>query len=146
LHHPLPSLEEVLEHIDATWEQVAFLALDGYNGSGRGIVLLQPTGTGERDLRMTASYVVPDPGRLDDEVTRLLTEYDPFAEILVMFEGHGGTTRTLRLSAGPGQRSPKRVWFFEVLRRLEEDPASTPETIPEWFWSIIDRFSDSEDL
>lgn len=68
----------------------------------------------------------------NSRVLQMLEDYDPEEEFLIHFDEPGGT-RTTRVRAPDQGRSPKRVWFFETLRRLYEEPDSAPEDLPEWF-------------
>lgn len=48
--------------------------------------------------------------------------------------------RTLRVRTPPEGRNPKRIWFFEMLRRLDEEPDKLPDTFSEWFVQELDKF------
>ena len=32
-----------------------------------------------------------------------------------------------------------RIWFFEMLRRVAEEPAALPEDLPAWFLDALDK-------
>ena len=47
--------------------------------------------------------------------------------------------RTLRLRTKPGMAHPKRVWFFEMLRRLADKPSEAGlDHLPGWFAQALE--------
>jgi len=60
-------------------------------------------------------------GKTDPKTDELLAGYDPENEIIIQFADPRGGMRTQRLRTAPGTRHPKRVWFFEMLRRAGEE-------------------------
>lgn len=46
----------------------------------------------------------------------------------------------------PKGRSPKQVWFFEMLRKATDEPESLPEILPAWFLSALEDLDIAEIL
>ncbi|OQC52955.1 MAG: hypothetical protein BWX54_02459 [Verrucomicrobia bacterium ADurb.Bin018] len=69
----------------------------------------------------------------------MIDAYDPETEFLVLFDTDEGNTRTIRIRTPEGGRNPKGLWFFEMLRRIQEEPESVPDDLPAWFWGALDR-------
>jgi hypothetical protein len=111
------------------WDFLAFYSYDGFETSGRGVV-----GILESEQGTSAMYGDRRYFELlgDTRVVGMLDEYDPEQEFLVHFDAAGGT-RTLRIRTPEGGRHPKRVWFFEMLRRVNDEPETLPASLPEWF-------------
>lgn len=76
--------------------------------------------------------------RGDKKVLSLLDAYDPETEYLVHFDATGGT-RTIRIRTPEGGRHPKRIWFFEMLRRVSEAPEELPDKLPKWFINACEK-------
>ena len=130
---PMPLyIDEVLRE----WDTIACIAYDGYERKGPGAVAIMPAGNssvllyGERDFFVKQGNTT---------VLRMIDEYDPDREFLAFFDTNDGNTRTLRIRTPEGGRQPKRVWFFEMLRRVNDEPESLPEEIPRWFLDILEK-------
>ena len=63
----------------------------------------------------------------------MIDEYDP----------DDGNTRTLRNRTPEGGCRPKRVWFFEKLRLVNDEPESLPEEIPQWSLDILEKINNA---
>jgi hypothetical protein len=70
----------------------------------------------------------------------LLATYDPAHEIIIQFKDFDGGVRTQLLRTDPDAQHPKRLYFFEMLRRVQEEPESiNPGDLPEWFVQALER-------
>ena len=130
---PIPLyIDDVLRE----WDTIAFIAYDGYEQTGPGVVAIMPAGNssvllyGERDFFVKQG---------NHTVLGMIDDYDPDQEFLALFDTDDGNTRTLRVRTAEGGRQPKRVWLFEMLRRVNDDPESLPEEIPRWFRDILEK-------
>jgi len=82
-------------------------------------------------------------GKPDPTTAALLAEYDPETEIIIQFADPRGGIRTQRLRTASGARHPKRVWFFEMLRRINDEPDSLDvAALPEWFKAAIMKLTE----
>jgi hypothetical protein len=130
------------------WDQVALFAYDQYCRAGRGVVAVERTVEGGGDDSFRLSYVsfptAAAEGTATDKVQYLIANYDPDSEILIMYRDLANIVHTQRLRTAPGGRAPKRVWFFEMLRTLNEDATVVPDYAPEWFWNTITRLADND--
>ena len=112
------------------WTQIAFESYDAFERLGRGVVGISRTDGGTELLYAERDFFVQQG---DDEMARMIDAYDPEWEFLVVFDTPQGATRTLRVRTPEGKHHPKRIWFFEMLRRVTEEPEALPESLPAWF-------------
>ena len=130
---PIPLyIDEVLRE----WDTIAYLAYDGYEQQGPGVVVIIPGGNSSVLLYGKRDFFVKQG---NTTVLRMIDEYDPDWEFLALFDTDDGNTRTLRIRTPEGGRRPKRVWFFEMLRRVNDEPESLPEELPRWFLDILEK-------
>lgn len=123
------NLPQYIDQALQEWSFVAFFAYDNFESVGRGVVGLAETTEGIQAIYGTPEYF-QERGYLS--VVQQIGSYNPETEFLVHFDATGGT-RTLRIRTPEGGRNPKRVWFFEMLRRASEAPDDLPEKLPDWF-------------
>ncbi len=130
----MKTLPNFVNEVLQEWDFVAFFAYDGFATSGRGVVGLTRGDEGTQVMYGPRAYFE----KLGDtKVLGMLDVYDPETEFLVHFDALEGS-RTVRVRTPENGRHPKRVWFFEMLRRASEDPDELPEHLPEWFIDAID--------
>lgn len=79
----------------------------------------------------------------DMQVLGFLDAYDPETEFLVHFNA-AEDTLTVRIRTPENGSHPKRVWFFEMLRRASEEPEELPEHLPAWFLNAVDKLQITE--
>lgn len=124
----------------ANWEEITFTAYEWYVRHGRLAVGIEPD---ENDmLGAKISCVLYEQGRstLPPDAASLIDIYDPDWEIVIQFVDTAGRLRTQRLRTAPGGRHPKRVWFFEMMRRLQEEPQTVdPIMLPGWFIESLEK-------
>lgn len=89
------------------WESIAFVAFDGFQTIGRGVVALM-----EDRLPLDKCYIVYEDGEADLRTAQLLAEYDPACEVLVRYIHPEGSPVTLRIRPQAGQRHPWQIWMF----------------------------------
>jgi hypothetical protein len=118
------------------WHTIAFTAYDGYERIGRGVVGLSPQGDSTQLLYGDRGSFVEQG---NTTVTKMIDAYDPEWEFLALFDTEDGNTRTIRIRTPEGGQHPKRIWFFEMLRRVTEEPESLPEELPTWFLDALDK-------
>lgn len=116
------------------WNTIAFESYDGYERFGRGVVGISLS-DGKAEMLYGERAFFCRPG--DDTIAQMIDAYDPALEFLVMFDTPQGQTRVLRIRTPSVGRHPKRVWFFEMLRRVTEEPDSLPERLPVWFLDAL---------
>ena len=79
-------------------------------------------------------------GKPGEKTAELLAGYDPQYEIIVQFVDEAGNVHTQRLKTAPGARHPRRVFFFEMLRRMSEEPKTIgPGDLPSWFIEAVEK-------
>jgi len=136
---------ELLRRALDEWDALAFLAYDGFTRSGRGVLALERVPEEVSSGRVRASYVTFPEGKPHPETARVVSEYHPDDEFVLLYREVAGGLRTQRLRTGPESRAPKRVWFFEQLRRMNDDDDYVPEKTPPWFWDALERIADARD-
>lgn len=125
----IPALPLFVDRALREWDFIAYFAYNGFEASGRGVVGLMEDNSGLSVMYGDCGYFE----KLSDRrVLQMLDDYDPEEEFLIHFDAPGGT-RTTRVRTPADGRSPKRVWFFEMLRRVSEEPDTLPDALPEWF-------------
>ena len=134
------AIPEFVDQALQEWDFIAYFAYDGYEASGRGVVGLSQDNDGTKAMYGPADYFHQ---RGNQQVIDMLSVYDPEKEFLVHFDAPGGT-RTIRIQTPEGGRHPKRVWFFEILRRASEEPDALPQRLPVWFIEAVEKLSDIE--
>ena len=133
------SMNEIPAYVDDVlreWVTIAFTSYDGYERFGRGVVGIS-LADGKTELLYGERAFFCRAG--DDAIAQLIDAYDPTLEFLVVFDTPQGQTRTLRIRTPDGKRHPKRIWFFEMLRRVNEESESLPEGLPAWFVDALDK-------
>ena len=120
------------------WTQIAFESYDAYERLGRGVVGISRTDSGTELLYGERDFFVQ---KGDDAMVRMIDAYDPEWEFLVVFDTPQGATRTLRVRTHEGKHHPKRIWFFEMLCRVTEEPEALPESLPAWFQEALAKLN-----
>ena len=120
------------------WTQIAFESYDAYERLGRGVVGISRTDGGTELLYAGRDYFVQ---KGDDEMARMIDAYDPEWEFLVVFDTPQDKTRILRVRTPEGKHHPKRIWSFEMLRRVTEEPEVLPESLPAWFQEALAKLN-----
>ncbi|NCC04599.1 MAG: hypothetical protein EOM37_11295 [Proteobacteria bacterium] len=128
---PLPEIVEIA--LD-NWDGLFFFAYNGFETSGPGAVGITDDMGWPELVYGPRTYFVENGMH---EVTNLLDIYDPEMEIVLYFDVLEGN-RTVRVRTPPKGRSPKRVWFFEMLRRATDEPEALPKHLPAWFLSALE--------
>ena len=105
--------------LDNYWEDIACLAYEGYQTSGKGGVFLDSDGEDPTDEHISIGYAVYDhnAGKPDTNTARRITEYDPKWEVIFQYMRPDGSIHTLRLKTAPAARHPWRIWFFRKSMR-----------------------------
>ena len=129
---PIP---DYVDRVLREWDTIALFSYDNFESSGRGAVAIGDYPEGPRIAYAAQDYFV---GTQNRQVLQLLYSYDPETEILAHFGSPTGM-RTLRVRTPPEGKNPKRIWFFEMLRSLEEEPEKMPDPLPDWFAQALDK-------
>ncbi len=109
---PIPLyIDEVLRE----WDTIAYLAYDGYEQQGPGVVGIIPGGNSSVLFYGTCDFFVKQG---NTTVLRMIDEYDPDWEFLALFDTDDGNTRTLRIRTPEGGRRPKRVCSLRCYAEL----------------------------
>ena len=126
------------------WNELAFVAYDWYEQMGRLVIGIEEDEEYPGSARLLAAVYDYDQGKPDAATAELIASYDPAQEILIQFIDTRGRPRTHRLRAAPGARHPKRVYFFEMLRRVNEEPGTIdPDSLPSWFVEALETLEKS---
>ncbi|NLX26531.1 MAG: hypothetical protein GXY61_11355 [Lentisphaerae bacterium] len=131
---PIP---DFVDRVLREWDFIAFFAYDNFESCGRGAVGLGDGANGIQAMYAPREYFVK---KGDQAVLQKVDEYDPVTEFLVHFEVPEGM-RTIRIRTPEEGRNPKRIWFFEMLRRLEEEPDKMPDPLPDWFAKALEKLN-----
>ena len=122
------------------WEQLAFVAYDWYGRLGRHVIGVEKDPANPDGVRLLAVQYDYKKRQPDEKVARMLADYDPAWEMILQFVDDLERVRTQRVRTAPEGRHPKRVFFFEMLRRLQEEPETiTWEELPPWFIQALEK-------
>ncbi len=129
------------------WDALAFVAYDWYEKMGRLVVGIEQDETDPGRARLLAAVYDFQAGKPDSTTAKLLSEYDPNTEIIIQFIDKKSRVRTQRVRTAPGGRHPKRVFFFEMLRRINEEPDTIDlEDLPGWFVKAVEALEAAEEI
>jgi len=79
-------------------------------------------------------------GKPDPLTAKLLAEYDPNTEIVIQFIDKTKRLRTQRVRSNSGAQHPKKIFFFEMLRRINEEPKTIDlGNLPHWFVEALEK-------
>jgi len=132
------SIPVFVDQVLREWDFIALFAYDNFELSGHGVVGLVECEEGIQAMYGTRDYFAKHG---DQQVLSLLDTYNPETEFLVHFDATGGT-RTIRIRTPQEGRHPKRVWFFEMLRRTSEAPEELPDILPDWFVQACEKLEE----
>ena len=139
LEKNMDDIPKYVEEALSSWDEIAFFAYASYEKKGRLVVAIEQdtqTPGNTNLLAVTSDYENDKP---DAAAAGLIAAYDPNHEIVVQFLDDAGNVRTQRIRTAPGGRHPKRVYFFEMLRRVNEEPDTIdPEELPQWFINALE--------
>jgi hypothetical protein len=128
------------------WDNLAFAAYDWYEKLGRIAIGIEPDPNDLNVARLLAFQHDYRNGEPDANTAHLIATYDPDHEIVIQFMVSDRSVRTQRLRTAPGARHPKRVFFFEMLRRLKEEPESLDvEDLPGWVVAAVGKLQPKSD-
>lgn len=137
-NNKLPAfINDLLEN---SWEQICYLAYDGYTSYGRGVVVIDEDAEEES---YSAEYVVYDLAKIDENWTNLVREYETDAEFILQFLDEAQNIRTVRIRTPEGRQKPKGIWFFAALEETMDNP-DTLESCPKWFLDVLAELDDLE--
>ncbi|TLS74787.1 hypothetical protein FE236_10845 [Mariprofundus erugo] len=137
-------LPECVEVMLKNWDFLAFTAYDWFEQLGPLVIGIEDDLDNPGLPRLLAVTYDRNSYKADVHTLELLDKYDPATEIIIQFADVDGGFRTQCLQTGPGARPPKRVWFFEMLRRAEEEPETIDvDELPEWFVEAVMKLTDS---
>jgi len=126
------------EIVRGHWDQIAFISYDGYRNNGRGVVAIEKISGGDslEDKAFNLRYVTFDhgDGKPDPDSAKLIREYEPEWEIVLMYLRVDGNVRSVRVRTAPDARHPGRIHFFEVLMQEDLDNRDNPD-----HWKDRDR-------
>jgi hypothetical protein len=139
------NIPQYIDNVLDEWETLAFLAYDWYEKAGRLVVGIEEDENNPSGAKMMGILYDFKAGKPDPTTARLLSEYDPDTEILIQFMDKKGDIRTQRVRTGPNARHPKRVYFFEMLRRIDEAPETIdPQNPPDWFVDVLESLETAD--
>ena len=122
------------------WETLAFVAYDWYEKMGRLVVGIDHDETDPEGAKLMAVVYEFEAGKPDPLTAKLLAEYDPDTEIIIQFVDKTKHIRTQRLRDGSGAQHPKKIFFFEMLRRINEEPKTIDlGNLPHWFVEALEK-------
>ncbi len=124
--------------LNNSWEQICFLAYDGFTKNGRGTIAVYPEDDSNKSF--LAEFVVYDLENINENWTYIVREYNPETEFVLQFTDEVKDLRTIRIKTPENGQHPKRVWFFQALAETMDNP-DTLENRPQWF---IDALNDLE--
>jgi hypothetical protein len=133
-----------VEEVLASWDELALFAYAWYEKKGRIVVAIEQDTESPQDTNLLAVTYDYEHGKPDPVTAGLIAAYDPVYEIVIQFRDDAGQIRTQRLKTAPGARHPKRVFFFEMLRRINEEfDTIDPHELPDWFIKALGELDDA---
>jgi hypothetical protein len=130
------AIPDYVDGVLKEWETIAYVAYDGFERQGRGVVAVEPDASGSVRFMYGPADFFQQQGQT--EVIHLLELYDPATEFLVYFQDTPAATRTLRVRTPEGGRNPKGIWFFRMLGLVVEQPEALPDYLPDWFFRALE--------
>jgi len=137
MKNPIPKF---VDQVLSEWDFIVFFAYHNFESAGRGVAGLIEDEEGIQAMYVTRDYFMKQG---DQQVISMLDTYNPETEFIVHFDATGGT-RTIRIKTSEGGRHPKRVWFFEMLRRASEAPEELPDILPDWFIQACEKLEQTK--
>ena len=130
-------LPDYIENILDEWETIAHFAYDNYEKLGRGSTIVF---TEDNQLKFMYSKQEWLYATNNDVAVKLCKDYNPEIEFLVTFE-ENQRLRTIRIASPEEESNPKRIWFFNTLADLNDNPDFDMESLPDWFLNTLDKLS-----
>jgi hypothetical protein len=135
-------IPEYVQNALKDWNALALLAYDWHVRFGRIVVAIEKS-TNPHNIKgfelLAVQYDLQS-DKIEETVAQLLAGYDPETEILIQFQDNLGHVRTQRLRTASGAQHPKKLYFFEMLRRITEEPESVDiNTLPTWFQEMLKK-------
>ena len=122
------------------WETLAFVAYDWYEKMGRLVVGIDQDEADRVGAKLMAVVYELHIKIILTGKAKLLAEYDPDTEIIIQFVDKTKHIRTQRLRDGSGAQHPKKIFFFEMLRRINEEPKTIDlGNLPHWFVEALEK-------
>jgi hypothetical protein len=131
-------IPEFVDQVLREWDSIAFFAYDNFESTGRGVVCLAESEEGTQAMYAPRDYFL---SRGNHRIVQILDAYDPEREFVIGFD-IAEEARTIRIRTREKGRVPKRVWFFEMLRRRVDAPEELPATLPGWFIEACERLEE----
>ena len=134
-----PYVQRVLDD----WYFLAFAAYDWFEQKGRLVIGIEPDPDVPVGARLHAVQYDFHNGKPEASIAELIASYDPATEIIIQFMQVDGNVRTQRLRTAPGVRHPKRIYLFEMLSRVADDPDAVDlSTLPPWLVGFMEELEE----
>jgi hypothetical protein len=112
--------ETASKALDDYWDHIAFTAYEHFLEVGRGWVFLEQDRATGGEIQIGYAFFNGNEPNFDPALVRMVQEYDPDWEFVLMYMREDRTIRQMRLKAGPKALSPRRAWIIGILN--QNDP------------------------
>ncbi len=138
MDNPLP--EYVLFALEE-WETLAFFAYEKFEKHGPITIGIRQDD--EESIEFTAINYDIETNKCEKHIVELLEKYDPEYEILIQYQQDDNQIRTQRIRTAAGGRHPRRIYFFEMMRRVTDEPENIVlEDLPEWLIGAFEKLEE----
>ncbi|CAG37157.1 hypothetical protein [Desulfotalea psychrophila] len=139
----MSDLPEYVKNTLDEWDSISYFAYDCYEKVGRVAVGIEADPDNPAGARLLAFQYDFQDGKPDKKTAQILEIYDPENEIVIQFMHDDGQVQTLKLRTAPDARHPKRIFFFETLRKLSEEPSTVNlSELPAWMIEALEQLDE----
>ena len=119
--------ETASKALDDYWDQISFIAYEHFLKVGRGWVFLEQDQAAGGEIQIGYAFFNGNEPNFDPALVRMVREYDPDWEFVLMYMREDRSIRQMRLRAGPRALSPRRAWIIGMLNQNDPEAEKSVE-------------------
>lgn len=128
------------------WTTIALFAYEYFEKAGRIAIGIEADPEDPDGAKLSAIQHDYENGKPDLNTAKNLADYDPESEIIIQYIKDEGRIKTERLNPSSGAHHPKRIYFFEILRRLSEETSTVNlSELPKWLIEALEGLAGSRE-